>query len=55
MNTSDGSVSSAGAYEPELSATPLPATFPLFAGGLGVFGFISRRKKRNAEKALATA
>src|SRR6476660_9667340 len=26
--------------------TPLPAAFPLFAGGLGVLGLLARRKKR---------
>jgi hypothetical protein len=30
------------------SATPLPAAFPLFAGGLGMIGFLARRKKRIA-------
>ena len=35
-----------------LSATPLPATLPLFAGGLGMMGLIARRRKR---KAAATA
>ena len=29
------------------SATPLPAALPLFAGGLGLMGFLARRKKRN--------
>jgi hypothetical protein len=29
------------------SPTPLPATLPLFAGGLGIVGFLTRRKKRN--------
>ena len=29
----------------EVSATPLPATLPLFAGGLGFVGFLTRRKK----------
>jgi hypothetical protein len=28
------------------SATPLPATLPLFAGGLGLIGWISSRKRR---------
>lgn len=28
------------------SATPLPSTWPLFVGGLGLFGFLTRRKKR---------
>jgi hypothetical protein len=30
----------------DVSATPLPAALPLFAGGLGVIGFIGRRRKR---------
>jgi hypothetical protein len=28
------------------AATPLPATLPLFAGGLGFVGYLTRRKKR---------
>ena len=32
------------------SATPLPATFPLFAGGLGLVGFFGSRGKRKAKK-----
>jgi hypothetical protein len=34
--------------------TPLPATLPLFAGGLGAVGFLARRKKQKAA-ALAAA
>ena len=34
------------------SATPLPGALPLFAGGLGVVGFLARRKK---QKVLAAA
>lgn len=30
------------------SETPLPAALPLFAGGLGVIGFLARRRKRKA-------
>jgi hypothetical protein len=29
----------------DLAATPLPAALPLFAGGLGMIGFLARRKK----------
>jgi hypothetical protein len=29
-----------------LATTPLPAALPLFAGGLGMVGFLARRKKR---------
>jgi uncharacterized protein (TIGR03118 family) len=30
----------------QVAATPLPATLPLFAGGLGLLGFIARRRRR---------
>jgi PEP-CTERM motif len=30
------------------AATPLPATLPLFAGGLGLLGFFGRRKRKSA-------
>lgn len=32
----------------ETAPVPLPTAFPLFAGGLGVMGWLSRRKKRNS-------
>ena len=35
------------------SATPLPAALPLFAGGLGLIGFFSRRRKRNGSATSA--
>jgi hypothetical protein len=38
----------------QVSATPLPAAFPLFAGGLGVMGLLTRRRKRKVS-ALAAA
>jgi hypothetical protein len=31
------------------SATPLPAALPLFASGLGIMGFVARRRKRKAQ------
>jgi hypothetical protein len=34
------------------AATPLPATLPLFAGGLGLVGYLARRRQR---RILATA
>lgn len=37
------------------AATPLPATLPLFAGGLGLVGYLTGRKKRKAGQALAAA
>jgi hypothetical protein len=36
------------------SATPLPATLPLFAGGLGFVGFLTKRRK-NAKQSVAAA
>ena len=33
---------------PPAAATPLPATLPLFASGLGAFGLLARRRKRVA-------
>jgi hypothetical protein len=38
-----------------VSATPLPAALPLFAGGLGVIGLLARRRKRKATAVLAAA
>jgi hypothetical protein len=37
------------------AATPLPAALPLFAGGLGMVAFLSRRNKRKSTAALAAA
>jgi hypothetical protein len=41
-------------YADPLATTPLPATLPLFAGGLGLVGLLSRRK-RKAVSALSAA
>jgi hypothetical protein len=38
-----------------VATTPLPATLPLFAGGLGFVGYWARRRKGSAKQALATA
>jgi hypothetical protein len=35
--------------------TPLPATLPLFAGGLGFVGYLAKRRKQNAKQAPAAA
>jgi hypothetical protein len=32
----------------QLTTTPLPAAFPLFAGGLGLVGWLARRRKAKA-------
>jgi hypothetical protein len=42
-------------YEAVLNPTPLPGTIPLFAGGLGVMGWLAGRRKRNASQAVAVA
>jgi hypothetical protein len=39
----------------ETAATPLPAALPLFAGGLGLLGFLGRGKKRKAPAAVEVA
>jgi hypothetical protein len=36
------------------AATPLPAALPLFAGGLGVLGFLARRRKKKASSSSRT-
>jgi hypothetical protein len=41
---------------PLVSQTPLPAALPLFAGGFGLLGFFSRRRRRKTDQAeLAVA
>lgn len=35
-----------------VTVTPLPAALPLFAGGLGLLGFLGRKKRRAAVSAL---
>jgi hypothetical protein len=42
-------------FETDPPTTPLPATLPLFAGGLGLLGFFGRRKKQKASAAIAAA
>ena len=36
----------------EVGITPIPASLPLFAGGLGIVGLVVRRRKRKAPAAL---
>jgi hypothetical protein len=38
-----------------IGTTPLPATLPLFAGGLGFVGYLTKRRKQNNKQALAVA
>jgi hypothetical protein len=47
-NVSASNIDSSVAGYATPSATPLPAALPLFAGGLGMVGFLARRRKRNA-------
>jgi hypothetical protein len=35
--------------------TRIPATLPLFAGGLGFVGYLTRRRKQSSKQALAAA
>jgi hypothetical protein len=60
FGSSGGPVGSFGAIDPPngdnttislTSATPLPATLPLFAGGLGMIGLLGARKRRKAQVA----
>ena len=37
------------------AATPLPATLPLFAGGLGFVGYLTKRRKQSAKQTLTAA
>jgi hypothetical protein len=45
--------SNISAFDP--TTTPLPATLPLFAGGLGFVGYLARRRKQSGKRALAAA
>jgi hypothetical protein len=36
-------------------ATPIPAALPLFAGGLGIIGFLARNRKRRSASAFAAS
>jgi hypothetical protein len=53
-NLSTGGISSDDTVSATLAATPLPAALPLFAGGLGLVGMFSRRRKQKAS-AIAAA
>ena len=54
-NLQTGGISSYDTITAQLTATPLPATLPLFAGGLGFVGYLSGREKRKTGQALAAA
>jgi len=44
----DSSTATVAGFEPASSVTPLPATLPLFATGLGALGLLGWRRKRKA-------
>lgn len=44
-----------GTITSSLATTPLPATLPLFAGGLGFVGYLTRRRRRSDREALPAA
>jgi hypothetical protein len=46
---------SRGVWSVDTSNTPLPAALPLFASGLGVMGFLAKRRKRKNAATLAAA
>ena len=54
-NACSSSTATFGPNFEDVAATPLPAALPLFAGGLAMVGFLSRRRKRNAQSELAMA
>jgi hypothetical protein len=45
-----GTANSGDLFVNQLAATPLPAALPLFAGGLGLFGWLTRRRKRSSSE-----
>lgn len=59
MFTIDSSFANAGSYSlefsPGIGATPLPASLPLFAAGLGGFGLLGWHRKRKNATTLAAA
>ncbi len=56
VNDASNGTQDAGSYSNPvlLSSTPLPATLPLFAGGLGLLGFLTKRRKSAKQLLAAT-
>ena len=54
-NSANSALDTNGSLTLALAPTPLPATLPLFAGGLGFVGYLTGRKKRKAGQTLAAA
>ncbi|HEY6467793.1 MAG TPA: hypothetical protein VIY69_17460 [Candidatus Acidoferrales bacterium] len=53
ISCADGSCTTDPEVYATLAATPLPATLPLFAGGLGFVGYLTARKRRKGQQAIA--
>ena len=51
----DGTATSTDFSALDVTSTPLPAALPLFAGGLGMVGFLAGRRKRKNAAAIAAA
>jgi hypothetical protein len=54
-NLATGGISSHDTITAALQITPLPATLPFFASGLGFVGYLAKRHKRSAKQALVAA
>jgi hypothetical protein len=50
INEGCGLIFSDGVGNGFASATPLPSALPLFASGLGVMGFLTKRRKRKSRR-----
>jgi hypothetical protein len=51
LNACETRTITGGSLDTGVSTTPLPAALPMFAGGLGMVGFLARRKKRKSTAA----
>ena len=54
-NAQDWNITPKISFDLDPTPTPLPAALPMFAGGLGMLGFLTRRKKRTARQQSAVA
>ena len=48
-----GPIPESGTVEFAIAETPLPATLPLFAGGLGFVGYLAKRRKERMQRSLS--
>lgn len=49
----DVMLATVGLHSPAVSTTPLPASLPLFVGGMGLVGFLSRKRRNKAAASAA--